>query len=211
MDDRIIIDEEEDYHEESSSSEEDVGPPGPSGAVESPESPPVSPASAEAVPPPVVPLSPVPGPSNPVPPSPPVAPSLPGPLPPPVTGAAEPEEVHLLGVLQRRHVDALEAWRVSVLAVRSSPAFIVPPAPLAFAGLEDSLLRVMLGELWEERVLSAAGDVLLAQLHAYITGYSRLAAPRRQRWERGFASWTPEYRAEQLASLASSAGVWEME
>ena len=132
-----VVLEEEDYYEESSS-EEDVGPPGPSGVAESPESPPLSPASVEASPPPVGPLSPVPAPS----PSPPAAPSPPGPPSPPVMGVVDPEEVHFLGVLQRRHVEALEAWRGSVLAFRSSPAFIVPPSPLPFAGPEDSLFPV---------------------------------------------------------------------
>ena len=71
-------------------------------------------------------------------------------------------------------------------------------------------LQFLYGPQWEDKFLRG-GEMLLAQLGAYISGYSLLTGFQRSQWDRLFPAWTSAELRSQLVKLAELGGFIEVE
>ena len=71
-------------------------------------------------------------------------------------------------------------------------------------------LITMYGSNWEKRVLSYQ-TMIIEQLYALITGYSKLTSPLKRAWLAQFNSWTPSQLRAQIKGLAEFGSFLEIE
>ena len=71
-------------------------------------------------------------------------------------------------------------------------------------------LQFLPGPQWEDKFLRG-GEMLLAQLGAFISGYTLLTGFQRSQWDRLFPAWTSAGLRSQLVKLAELGGFVEVE
>ena len=121
-----------------------------------------------------------------------------------------PDEYHdnFLGLHDRVDVEALDEWATVTSFMRGSIGYVVQE-PQITDDFKQFLIK-MCGSNWEKRVLSYQ-TMIVEQLYALITGYSKLTSRIKQDWLAQFDSWTPSQLRAQIKGLAESGGFLEIE
>ena len=102
----------------------------------------------------------------------------------------------------------LKDWMEHIRFMRGGVGYLVvePSITPRFKGFPQFLY----GLQWEDKFLSG-GKMLLAQLGAYISGYSLLTGFQRSQWDRLFPAWTSAELRSQLKKIAETGGFLELE
>ena len=115
---------------------------------------------------------------------------------------------HFLGLYYRVDVEALQEWATVTSFMRGSIGYVVQ-APEITDNFEHFLIN-MHGSNWEKRVRSYQA-MIIKQLYALITGYSKLTSRIKRVWLDKFDSWSPSQFRAQIKGLAESGGFPEVE
>ena len=121
-----------------------------------------------------------------------------------------PDEDHenLLGLYYRVDVEALDEW-ATVTSFMTGRIGYVFQEPEVTDDFNRFLIR-MYGSNWEKRVLSYQ-KMIVEQLFALISGYSKLTSRIKWAWLAQFDFWTPSQLRVQIKGLAESRGFLEIE
>ena len=121
-----------------------------------------------------------------------------------------PDEDHdnFLGLYYRVDVEALDEWATVTSFMRGSIGYVVQE-PEITDDFKQFLIRMYCSN-WEKRVLSYQ-TMIVEQLYALITGYSKLTSRIKRAWLAQFDSWTPSQLGAQIKGLAESEGLLEIE
>ena len=121
-----------------------------------------------------------------------------------------PDEDHdnFLGLYYRVDVEALDEWATVTSFMRGSIEYVVEE-PEITDDFKQFPIR-MYGSNWEKRVLSYQ-TMIVEQLYALITGYSKFTSRIKRAWLAQFDSWTPSQLRAQIKGLAESGGFLEIE
>ena len=121
-----------------------------------------------------------------------------------------PDEGHdkFLGLCYRVDVEALDEWATDISFMRWSNGYVVQE-PEITDDFKQFLIK-MYGSSWEKRVLSYQ-KVIVEQLYAHTTKYSKLTSRIKRVWLAQFNSWTPIQLWAQVIGLAESGGFMEIE
>ena len=93
----------------------------------------------------------------------------------------------LMNIYDREELLLLKGWMEQTWIMRGEVGYLVV-SPLISERLK-TFLRILYGPQWEAKFLRT-GEMLLAQLGAYVSGYSGLTGFQRERWDRPFPVWT---------------------
>ena len=115
---------------------------------------------------------------------------------------------HFLGLYYRVDVEALDEWATVTSFLRGSIGYVVQEPEITDNFKE--FLIIMYGSNWEKRVLSYQ-TMIIEQLYALITGYSKLTSGIKRAWLAQFDSWSPSQLRVQIKGLAESGGFLEVE
>ena len=115
---------------------------------------------------------------------------------------------HFLGLYYRVDVEALDEWGTVTSFMRGSIGYVVQE-PEITAKIKQFLI-IMEGSNWEKRVRSYQ-TMIMEQLYALITGYSKLTSRIKRAWLAQFDSWSPSQLRAQIKGLAESGGFLEAE
>ena len=126
--------------------------------------------------------------------------------PSPVVPDGDPD--HFLGLYYRVDVEALDEWATFTSFMRGSIGYVVQK-PEITDDFKQFLIR-MYGSNWEKRVLSYQ-TMIVEQLYALITRYSKLSCRIKGAWLAQFDSWTPSQLRGQIKGLAESGGFLKIE
>ena len=113
-----------------------------------------------------------------------------------------------LGLSYRVDVEALDEWATVTSFIRGSIGYAVQEPEIT----DDfkHFLITMYGSNWEKRVLSYQ-TLIVEQLYALITGYSKFTSQIKRAWLAQFDSWGSSQLRAQIKGLAESGGVLEIE
>ena len=114
----------------------------------------------------------------------------------------------LLGLYNRVDVEAFDEWATVTMFIRGSTGF-VGQEPENTDDFKQFLIT-MYGSNWEKRVLSYQ-TMIIEQLYALITRYSKLTSRLKRGWLAQFDSWTPSQLRAQTKRLAESGSFLEIE
>ena len=121
-----------------------------------------------------------------------------------------PDEDHdnFLGLYYRLDVEALDEWATVTGFMRGSIGYVVEEPEIT----DDfkQFLITMYGSNWEKRVLSYQA-MIVEQLYAPITGYSKLTSRIKRAWLTQFDSWSSSQIRAQIKGLAESGVLLEIE
>ena len=109
-----------------------------------------------------------------------------------------------MDIYNRRDLERVRSWRELTRGVRNYPGLMVVALPISERFV--SLLLQLYGRMWEARLLSVQGEVILFVLESYIQGYSLLTSFRRGQFRRLWPAWTNAQRISQLKLLAEEGG-----
>ena len=115
---------------------------------------------------------------------------------------------HFLGLYYRVDVEALDEWATVTSFMRGSIGYVVQE-PQITDNFKQFLI-IMYGSNWEKRVLSYQ-TMIIEQLFALITGYSKLTSRIKRAWLAQFDSWSPSQLRAQIRGFAESGGFLEFE
>ena len=115
---------------------------------------------------------------------------------------------HFLGLNYRVNVEALDEWATVTSFMRGSIGYVVQEPEIT--DNSKQFLIIMYGSNWERRVLSYR-TMVLEQLYALVTGYSKLTSRIKRAWLAQFDSWNPSQLRSQIKGLAESGGFLEVE
>jgi len=115
---------------------------------------------------------------------------------------------NFLGLYYRVDVEALDEWATVTSFMRGSIGYVVQEPEIT----DDfkQFLITMYGSNWEKRVLSYQ-TMIVEQLYALITGYSKLTSRIKRAWLAQFDSWSSSQLRAQIKGLAESGGFLEIE
>ena len=121
-----------------------------------------------------------------------------------------PDEDHdnFLLLYYRIDVEALDEWATVTSFMRGSIGYVVQEREIT-DDFKQFLIR-MYGSNWEKKVLSYQ-TMIMEQLYALITGYSKLTSRIKRAWLAQFDSWSPSQLRAQIKGLAESGGFLEVE
>ena len=108
---------------------------------------------------------------------------------------------NFLGLCYRVDVKALDEWATVTIFIRGSIGFVLQE-PEITDDLKQFLIT-MYGSNWEKRVLSYQ-TMIIEQLYAFITGYSKLTSWLKRAWSAQFDCWTPSQLRAQIKGMAES-------
>ena len=114
---------------------------------------------------------------------------------------------HFLGLYYRVNVEALDEWATVTSFMRGSIGYVVQEPEIT--DNFKQFLIFMYGSNWEKRVLSYQ-TIIIEQLYALITGYSKLASRIKRAWLAQLDSLICQLRSE-IKGLAESGGFLEVE
>ena len=122
--------------------------------------------------------------------------------------APDEENDNFLGLYYRADVEALHDCATVTSFMKESIGFVVeePETTDDF----KQFLMIMYGSNWEKRVLDYQ-PLIMEQLYALITGYSKLTSRLKRAWFDQFGSSTPSQLRAQIKGLAESAGFLQIE
>ena len=115
---------------------------------------------------------------------------------------------HFLGLYYRIDVEALDEWSTVTSLMRGSIRYVVQE-PEVTDNFKQFLI-IMYGSNREKRVLTYQ-TMIIEQLYARITGYSKLTSRIKRAWLAQFDSWSPSQLRAQIKGLAESGGFLEVE
>ena len=92
-----------------------------------------------------------------------------------------------MNIYARAELLLLKGWMEQTWIMRGEVGYLVV-LPLISERLK-TFLRVLYGPQWKAKFLRT-GEMLLAQLGAYVSGYSGLTGFQREQWDRLFPVWT---------------------
>ena len=115
---------------------------------------------------------------------------------------------HFLGLYYRVDVEALDEWATVTSFMRGSIGYVVQEPEIT--DNFKQFLIIMYGSNWEKRVLSYQ-TMIIEQLYALITGYSKLTSRMKRACLAQFDSWSPSQLRAQIKGLAESGGFLEVE
>ena len=112
------------------------------------------------------------------------------------------------GLLYRVDIEALDEWAKVTSFMRGSIGYVVQEPDI----IDDfkQFLILLYGSNWEKRVLSYQ-TMIIEQLYALTTGYSKLTSRIKRAWLAQFGSCTPSQLRAQIKGLAESGGFLEIE
>ena len=113
---------------------------------------------------------------------------------------------HFLGLYYRVDVEALDEWATVTSLMRASIGYVVQE-PEITDSFKQFLINIY-GSNWEKRVLSYQ-TIIVEQLYALITVYSKLTSRIKWAWLAQFDSWSPSQLRAQIKGLAESGGFLE--
>ena len=113
-----------------------------------------------------------------------------------------------MDIYDRAELLLLQDWVEHTRFMQGGVAYVVV-SPLITERLK-TFLQVLYGPQWEAKFLRG-GEMLLAQLGAYVSGYSVLTGFQREQWDRLFPACTTVELRAQLKKLAESGGFIEVE
>ena len=121
-----------------------------------------------------------------------------------------PDEDHdkFLGLYYRVYVETLDEWATVTSFMRRSIGYVVQE-PEITDDFKQFLIR-MYDSNWEKRVFSYQ-TMIVEQLYALITGYSKVTSRIKRAWLAQFDSWTSSQLRAQIKGLAESGGFLEIE
>ena len=115
---------------------------------------------------------------------------------------------HFLGLYYRVDVEALDEWATVTSFIRGSIGHVVQEPEIT--DNFKQFLIIMYGSNWAKRVLSYQ-TMIIEQLYALITGYSKLTSRIKRSWLAQFDSWIHSQLRAQIKGLADSGGFLEVE
>ena len=115
---------------------------------------------------------------------------------------------HFLGLDYRVDVEALSECATVTGFMRGSIEYVLQE-PEITDNFKQFLIN-MYGSNWEKRVLSYQ-TMIMEQLYALITEYSKLTSRIKRAWLAQFDSWSPSQLRAQIKGLAASGGFLELE
>ena len=115
---------------------------------------------------------------------------------------------HFLGLYYRVDVEALNEWATVTKFMRGSIEY-VEQEPEITDNFKQFLI-IMCGSNWEKRVLSYQ-TMIIEQLYALTTEYSKMTSRIKRAWLSQFDSWSPSQLRAQIKVLAESGGFLELE
>ena len=115
---------------------------------------------------------------------------------------------HFVGLYYRVDVEALDEWATVTSFMRESIEYVVQEPEIT--DNFKQFLIIMYGSNSEKRVLSYQ-TMIIEQLYALITGYSKLTSRIKRAWLAQFDSWSPGPLRAQIKRLAESGGFLEVE
>ena len=115
---------------------------------------------------------------------------------------------HFLGLYYRVDVEALDEWATVTSFMRGSIGYVVQEPEIT--DNFKQFLIIMYGSNWEKRVLSYE-TMIIEQLYALITGYSKLTSRLKWAWLAQLDSWSHSQLRAQIKGLAESGGFLEIE
>ena len=115
---------------------------------------------------------------------------------------------HFLGLYYRVDFEALDEWATVTSFMRRSIGYVVQEPEIT--DNFKQFLIIMYGSTWEKRVLSYQ-TMIIEQLYALITGYSKLTSRIKRAWLAQFDSWSPSQLRAQIKGLAESGGSFDVE
>ena len=113
-----------------------------------------------------------------------------------------------LDIYDRADLLLLQDWMEHTRIMQGGLGYVVV-SPLITERLK-TFLQVVHGPQWEAKFLRG-GEMILAQLGAYVSGYWVLTGFQREQWDRLFPVWTTVELRAQLKKLAESGGFIEVE
>ena len=121
-----------------------------------------------------------------------------------------PDEDHdnFLRLQYRVNLEALDEWATVTSFMRGRIRYVVQE-PEITDDFKQFLIK-MYGSNWEKRVLSYQ-TMIVEQLYALITWYSKMTSRIIQAWLAQFDFWTPSQLWAQIEGLAVSGGFLEIE
>ena len=121
-----------------------------------------------------------------------------------------PDEDHeyFLGLYYRVDVEVLDEWARVTKFMRGSIGYVVQEPEIT--DNFKQFLIIMYGSNWEKRILSYQ-TMIIGQLYALVTGYSKLTSRIKRAWLAQFNSWSPSQLRAQIKGLAESGGFLEVE
>ena len=115
---------------------------------------------------------------------------------------------HFLGLYYRVDVEALDERATVTSFMRGSIGYVVQEPAITDNFKQFSI--IMYSSNWDKRVLSYQ-TMIIEQLYALITGYSKLTSRIKRAWLAQFDSWSPSQIRAQIKGLAESGGFLEVE
>ena len=115
---------------------------------------------------------------------------------------------HFLRLHYRVDVEALDEWATVTTFMRGSIGYVVQEPEIT--DNFKQFLITMYGSNWEKRVLSYQ-TMMVEQLYALITGYSKLTSRIKRAWLAQFNSWSSSQLGAQIKGLAESGSFLEIE
>ena len=115
---------------------------------------------------------------------------------------------HFLVLYYRVDVEALDEWATVTSFMGGSIGYVVQEQEIT--DNFKQFLIIMYGSNWEKRVLSYQ-TMIIEQLYALITGYSKLTSQIKLAWLAQFDSWSPSQLRAQIKGLAESGGFLQVE
>ena len=115
---------------------------------------------------------------------------------------------HFLGLYYRVDVEALDEWATVTSFMRRSIGYVVQEPEIT--DNFKQFLIIMHDSNWEKRVLSYQ-TMIIEQLYALITGYSKLTSRTKRAWLAQFDSCSPSQLRAQIKGLAVSGVFLEVE
>ena len=122
--------------------------------------------------------------------------------------APDEDNDNFLGLYYRVDVEALDEWTTVTSFLRGSIGYVAQEPEVT----DDftQFLITMYGSNWEKRLLSYQ-TMIIEQLYALITGYSKLTSRIKRAWLAQLNSWTSSQLRAQIEGLAESGGFLEIE
>ena len=113
-----------------------------------------------------------------------------------------PDEDHeyFLGLYYRVDVEVLDEWARVTKFMRGSIGYVVQEPEIT--DNFKQFLIIMYGSNWEKRILSYQ-TMIIEQLYALITGYSKLTSRIKRAWLAQFNSWSPSQLRAQIKGSRS--------
>ena len=126
----------------------------------------------------------------------------------PAPVAPDEDNDNFLGLYYRVVVEALDEWASVTSFMRGSIGY-VDQEPEITDDFKKFVIR-MFGSNWEKRVLSYQ-TMIVQQLYALVTGFSKLTSRMKRAWLAQFDSWSSSQLRTQIKELAESGGFLEID